>query len=60
MNNRLEAAVQEFKRLRYSGTPKQKALAQTAVTKGVSVNELEEALKTQEEKGHELLRALQS
>jgi hypothetical protein len=55
MTGRIEAAIQEFKRLRRLGMQKGKALAETAITKGVLVKELEEALQEQETKDRELL-----
>lgn len=56
MTNRMESAIQEFKRLRRLGKQKGKALAETAIAKGVSVNELEKALEEQETKDRELLK----
>ncbi len=60
MTNRLEAAVQKFRELRRLGMQKCKALAETAIKQGVSVNELEEALKEQESKDRESIRICQS
>jgi hypothetical protein len=60
MISRIEKAIQEFKRLRRLGVRKDKALAETAITKGVLVSELEIALIEQELKDRQLLSECKS
>jgi hypothetical protein len=48
MISKMGVAIHEFERLSRLGTQKGKALAETAITKGVLVKDLEKALEEQE------------